>query len=182
MALKSTVCKAELQISDLDRHYYATHNLTLARHPSETDERMMVRLFAFALFASEALAFGKGLSAEDEPDLVECDRTGAIARWIDVGLPDERAVRKAAHRAREMVLFAYGGRVAEMWWQQNAAKLAALGNLTVIALPVATSAALAAMAGRTMRFSVTLQDGAVWFADDAGNHELSLEFLKRAAV
>ncbi len=96
MALKSTICKAELQLSDLDRHYYATHNLTLARHPSETDERMMVRLLAFALYASETLAFGKGLSAEDEPDLIERDPTGAVARWIDVGLPDERVQKTQA--------------------------------------------------------------------------------------
>lgn len=180
MALKSTICKAELQLSDLDRHYYATHSLTLARHPSETDERMMVRLLAFALYASEALVFGKGLSAEDEPDLVEIDPTGAIERWIDVGLPDEREVRKACHRSKQMVLITYGGRIAEMWWQQNGAKLAALGNLTVIDLPPSTSATLAAMAGRTMRFSVTIQDGVVWLADDAGNHELSLNLVKRA--
>ena len=181
MALKSTICKAELQLSDLDRHYYATHNLTIARHPSETDERMMVRLLAFALYASDSLAFGKGLSAEDEPDLIERDPTGAIARWIDVGLPDERDVRRACHKAGEMVLLTYGGRIAEMWWQQNGSKLAGLANLTVIDIPVETSATLAALAGRTMRFSCTLQDGAVWLADDAGNHELSLHYLKRAA-
>lgn len=182
MALKSTICKAELQLSDLDRHYYATHSLTLARHPSETDERMMVRLLAFALHASDALAFGKGLSTEDEPDLLEIDPTGAIERWIDVGLPDERDVRRACHRARTMVLVTYGGRVAEMWWQQNEGKLAGLGNLTVIDLPAATTATLAALAGRSMRFSVTIQDGSVWLADDAGNHELALSVLKRGAA
>ena len=118
MALKSTICKAELQLSDLDRHYYATHNLTLARHPSETDERMMVRLLAFALYASETLAFGKGLSAEDEPDLIERDPTGAVARWIDVGLPDEREVRRASHKSGEMILRTYGGCIADLWGQQ----------------------------------------------------------------
>lgn len=181
MALKSTICKAELQLSDLDRHYYATHSLTLARHPSETDERMMVRLLAFALHASDALAFGKGLSAEDEPDLLERDPTGAIERWIDVGLPDEREVRRACHRARDMVLLTYGGRIAEMWWQQNGGKLAGLPNLTVIDLPPETSATLAALAARTMRLSCTIQDGHVWLADDAGNHELPLTVRRKAA-
>lgn len=179
MALKSTICKAELQLSDLDRHYYQGHNLTLARHPSETDERMMVRLFAFALHASEALVFGKGLSAEDEPDLVECDPTGAIVRWIDVGLPDERDVRRACHRAREMVLITYGGRVADMWWQQNESRLAALSNLTVLALSAEEGAVLASLASRSMRLQCTIQDGTVWLADGTDNHEFSPRVLMR---
>ena len=180
MALKSTICKAELQVSDLDRHYYQGHNLTLARHPSETDERMMVRLFAFALYASDALVFGKGLSAEDEPDLVECDPTGEIVRWIDVGLPDERDVRRASHRSREMVLVTYGGRVADMWWQQNERKLAGLDNLTVLNLSTEEGAVLAALAARTMRLQCTIQDGTVWLADGIGNHEFSPQVLKHS--
>ncbi|MFA7292668.1 MAG: YaeQ family protein [Rhodocyclaceae bacterium] len=180
MALKSTICKAELQVSDLDRHYYVAHNLTLARHPSETDERMMVRLLAFALYASDALAFGQGLSSEDEPALCERDLTGAIERWIDVGLPDERNVRRAAHRSREMVLITYGGRIADMWWAQNESKLAGLDNLTVLNLPVEESATLTALAGKSMRLQCTIQDGVVWLADGTGNHELTPRVLKRA--
>ena len=181
MALKSSICKAELQISDLDRHYYQSHSLTPARHPSETDERMMVRLLAFGLYASEYLVFGKGLSAEDEPDLVELDPTGAIERWIDVGLPDERNVRRACHRSRHMVLITYGGRVADMWWQQNENKLSGLANLTVLNLSADEGAALAALAERSMRLQCTIQDETVWLADDAGNHEFSPRALKRAA-
>src|SRR5258706_13884366 len=109
MALKATIFKAELSIADIDRGYYADPSLPLARHPSETDERMMVRLLAFALGAAERLEFGRGLSSEDEPDLVERDLTGAIQRWIDVGLPDERDVRKACGRARRVDVIAYGG-------------------------------------------------------------------------
>src|SRR6202165_3675547 len=109
MALQSTIFKAELTVSDLDRNHFATHSLTLARHPSETDERMMVRLLAFALNADEALEFGRGLSAEGEPDLVKKDLTGAIELWIDVGLPDEREIRKAAGRARAVKVYVYGG-------------------------------------------------------------------------
>src|SRR4051794_1616348 len=102
MALKSTVFKVELAVADIDRGYYEDHLLTLARHPSETDERMMVRLLAFALHAHPLLAFGRGLSSADEPDLWQRDLTGTIERWIDVGLPDERDVRKACGRAPDV--------------------------------------------------------------------------------
>ena len=98
MALKSTVCKVVLSVADIDRGYYRDHELTIARHPSETDERMMVRLLAFALHADEALEFGRGLSTEDEPDVWRRDLTGVILQWIEVGLPDEREVRKALRR------------------------------------------------------------------------------------
>src|SRR2546423_13300461 len=110
MALKSTIFKAELQVSDLDRNHFATHSLTIARHPSETDQRMMVRLVAFALNADELLEFGRGLSSEDEADLVKKDLTGAIQLWIDVGLPDERDIPQAAGRARSVAGDLYRGR------------------------------------------------------------------------
>ena len=100
MALKATVHKAEVQISDMDRHYYQTHALTLARHPSETDQRLMVRLLAFVLFADERLEFGRGLSAEGEPDLWQRSLSGEIERWIDLGQPDESSIRRACGRAR----------------------------------------------------------------------------------
>lgn len=162
MALKSTIFKAEVQVSDLDRHYYATHALTLARHPSETDERMMVRLLAFILFANEALSFGKGLSADDEPDLWQKDLTGAIERWIDVGLPDEKRVRRACGRSARVAILSYGGRVADMWWQQNRAALQGQEKLTVIDLPPEFTASLAAGAERSMTIQCTRQDGELW--------------------
>ena len=164
MALKSTIFKAELAVSDLDRGHFATHSLTLARHPSETDERMMVRLLAFALDAGEALEFGPGLSSEDEPDLVRRDLTGAIELWIDVGLPDERDVRKAAGRARRVKVYLYGGRGAALWWKQNEAALARLANVSVVEVPAEASAAMAARAGRTMRIDCTIQEGGVWLS------------------
>src|SRR4051812_12926996 len=118
MALKATIFKAELQVSDLDRGHFQTHSLTIARHPSETDERMMVRLLAFAYDADERLTFGRGLSAEDEPDLVLTDLTGAIDLWIEVGLPDERDVRRACGRAARVKVYVYG-RGAAIWWRDN---------------------------------------------------------------
>jgi uncharacterized protein YaeQ len=168
VALKATIFKAELQVSDLDRGHYATHALTIARHPSETDERMMVRLLAFALNAHDALEFGRGLSAEDEPDLVQRDLTGAIELWIDVGLPDEREVRKAAGRARAVKVYTYGGRGAALWWEQNREALGRLENLTVVDIPDEAVEALEAMAERTMRFDCTIQEGRMYFSGEAG--------------
>lgn len=172
MALKATIHKADLSIADLDRNHYADYNLTLARHPSETDERMMVRLLAFALNAHEGLAFGKGLCVDDEPDLWRRDLTGAIELWIDVGLPDEKWVRKACNRSGAVLLLSYGGRAAQVWWSQIEDKLARLDNLTVLALPAEASAALAALASRAMRLQCTIQDGQVWLADGHANVHL----------
>ncbi len=128
MALKATIFKAELTVSDLDRGHFETHALTIARHPSETDERMMVRLLAFALNADERLAFGRGLSSEGEADLVLTDLTGAIDLWIDVGLPDEREIRKASGRADRVAVYTYGTG-ADPWWKQNAEALGRLANV-----------------------------------------------------
>jgi uncharacterized protein YaeQ len=164
MAIKATIFKAELQVSDLDRGHFATHALTIARHPSETDERMMVRLLAFALNADEALEFGRGLSAEDEADLLKKDLTGAIELWIDVGLPDEREIRKASGRAREVKLYLYGGRGANLWWEQNRQVLERLGNLTVVDVPPDITSKMKAFAARSMRLDCTIQEGEIWLA------------------
>ena len=171
MAIKATVFKAALQIADMDRHYYADHALTLARHPSETDERMMVRLLAFALYADELLAFGKGMSNDEEPDLWQKDLTGAIERWIDVGLPDERAIRKACGRADQVVVISYG-RAANIWWNENRSKLQRLNNLTVLNLASETTLALAALASRNMQLQCTLQENDIMMTSDAGMIEI----------
>jgi len=160
MALKSTIFKADVQIADMDGHYYQTHALTLARHPSETDERMMVRLLAFILYASDALAFGKGISSDDEPALWQKDLTGAIELWLEVGLPEERDLRKASGRAKQVVLVTYG-RAADIWWHQNRKQLQRLNNLTVLNLPAAQTQALAQLASRTMQLQGTIQEGVV---------------------
>ncbi len=175
MAIKATIFKADLQIADMERNYYHDHALTLARHPSETDERMMVRLLAFALHAHEYLEFGQGMTAEDEADLWRKDFTGAIELWIDVGLPDEKLVRKACGRASQVVVYAYGGRVAEMWFAQNSAQFERLKNLTVINLPQESTRALARLAQRTMQLQCTIQDGQVWLSD--GHDSVQVEWV-----
>ena len=166
MALSATLFKVTLKIADMDRNYYRDHTLTVARHPSETDERMMVRVLAFALNADDALAFGKGLSNDEEPALWRKDLTGAVELAIEVGQPDEKSIRKACGRARRVTVYNYGGRVADMWWRQNSGALARQDNLTVVNVPATTGAALAKMAQRTMQLHCTIQDGQMWLADD----------------
>ncbi|MGB7542172.1 MAG: YaeQ family protein [Burkholderiales bacterium] len=190
MALKATIFKAGLQIADTDRNYYRDHALTLARHPSETDERMMVRLLAFALNvgalnvgapnAGEALAFGKGLGADDEPDLWQKDLTGAIGLWIEVGLPDEKTVRKACGRAAQVRIYSYGGHGAELWWNQVRGKLDRAANLTVINLPAASSQAMARLAQRNMRLQCTIQDGHVLLTDGQDTAQVEPVTIKAA--
>lgn len=159
MALKATIFKVDLALADMDRNHYADYALTLARHPSENDQRMMVRLLAFMRYADEQLSFGKGMATDDEPDLWLRDLTGAIDLWMVVGQPDERWLRKASGRAARVVLFCYGGRVAEMWWEQNRAALERLSNLTVWRLASEDTQALAALANRAMRLQCLIQDG-----------------------
>jgi len=178
MALKATIFKAELQVSDLDRAHYGSYGLTLARHPSETAERMMVRVVAFALNAGERLEFGRGLSTDDEPDLWQRDLTGSIETWIDVGLPDPRRVRKAAGRAAKVVVYAYGGRAVDVWWRQAAADLERLPNVAVFALPQDATVSIAALAARSMRLQCMIQDGEVWFGDEGGSIALAPSPLK----
>lgn len=159
MAANATVFRAELQVSDMDRNYYATHALTLARHPSETDERLMVRLLAFALHADERLEFARGASSDDEPDLWLKSRSGEIELWIDVGQPDESRIRKACGRAGQVVVVNYHGRSADLWWDKVRPALARCNNLTVIDIDAATMAELAALTDRGMRLQCMIQDG-----------------------
>ena len=180
MALKSTIYKIDLNIADMDRQYYAQHNLTLAKHPSETDKRVMVRLIGFALYANEALIFGKGLSDDEEPDLWQKDLTGAIELWMDVGLPTEKDIRKACGRSQQVVVVLYGGRIADMWWDQNSKGLLKLNNLTVINLPETQE--LINMANRFMHVSFTIQDRQILVGHDGGCFHVIPNILKEPST
>jgi len=180
MAIKSTIYKIDLQVSDMDRNYYHQHNLTLAKHPSETDERVMVRLISFALYANEALIFGKGLSDDEEPDLWQKDLTGAIELWMDVGLPTERDIRKAAGRSKQVIVVLYGGRIADMWWTTNSKALLKIHNLTVINLP--DTKELASMASRSMDISCTIQDGQIMVGHNGGSFDITPVILKEPST
>jgi uncharacterized protein YaeQ len=178
MATKATIFRAELQVSDIDRNYYATHSLTIAQHPSETEERMMVRVLAFALNASERLAFGRGVSTDDEPDLWDRDLPGDIELWIEVGQPDESRLRRACGRAREVRVYTFSGRGAGIWWQKNAAALERCANLRVFDIAAETSAQLAALATRSMQLQLLVQDGHVQLSTDAGSVDVEVATLR----
>lgn len=175
MALKATIYKAQLAVADMDRQHYADYALTLARHPSETDERMMLRLVAFSLHAHERLAFGKGLSDPDEPDLWRHDLTGLIEDWIELGQPDERNLIRACGRAQQVSVYTYG-RGAEPWWAAAESKLARTRNLSVRRLSVPGDTPLAALAQRNMSLNCTIQDEQIWMA--GGDLSLAIDCLK----
>lgn len=184
MALKSTVYKATVAIADMDRSLYATHTLTLARHPSETDERLMVRLLAFALHVPAddhggALVFARGISDTEEPDLWQHSLAGELLHWVEVGQPDERRLARACGRARRVSLYAYSA-AAPIWWNGLAAKVARLDALAVWQLPAAQSQELAQLARRNMDLQVTVQEGAVWVGDGQASVEIHPVELKAA--
>lgn len=164
MALKATIYKADLSIADMDRHYYQEHALTIARHPSETDERVMIRVLAFALHADPALAYGKDLFDVEEPALWQKDLTGAIDLWVEVGQPDEKRLLKAAGRASRVVVYSYSA-TSDIWYKGLASKIDRNRKIEVINIPAAISAELEAMAARSMQLQCTIQDGQVWLTD-----------------
>lgn len=182
MAPNATICKAVLHIADVDRGYYEDHAVMLARHPSETDERMMVRLLAFALHAHEALSFGRGLSSEGEPALWRKDATGLIELWIEVGLPDDKAIRRACGRAGQVYVYTYGGRAADQWWKQNLAALERSSNLSVMNLSPESSGALGGFTQRAMELHCTIQDGQVLIGDGTNAAQVELTTWKAAAA
>jgi uncharacterized protein YaeQ len=169
MALRATIYKADLNVADNDRRYYGSHAVTVARHPSETDERMMVRMLAYALNADEALAFTKGLSDTDEPDLWRKDLTGAIELWIEVGQPDERRILKACGRAGQVLIYCYGGHASQIWWNGIRDKLSRARNLRVVNLASDATQALGGLAARTMALDINVQDGEVYVTAEGGS-------------
>jgi uncharacterized protein YaeQ len=179
MATKATVLKAELQISDMNRHYYGSHALTIAQHPSETEERLMVRLLAFALHASESLAFTRGISTEDEPDLWDKDLTEHITQWIDLGQPDEKRIRKACGRADEVTIYTYQPRNAGPWWEKNKQILQRFEHLSVAAIDI-VQGGLAELCDRNMSLQCSIQDDAVYLSNDSHEVEIAVRFFKDA--
>ncbi len=177
MALKSTIYKADLNISDMDRGYYADHSLTIARHPSETDERMMVRVLAFAIHASERMAFGKGISDTEEPDFWEKDYTDAVLLWGEVGQPDDRRLLKACGRSEQVFVYSYA-HASPIWWKQMNSRLDRAKNLCVKNIDSNVSQELAKLAARTMQLQCTIQDGQIWLSGGELSVQIDLETLK----
>lgn len=181
MALKSTIFKANLAVADIDHGYYADHALTLARHPSETDERMMMRLVALAFNAHKlqtvcggdgTLAFGAGLSDPDEPDVWLRDFTGRTRLWVEVGQPEDKPLLKACGRADEVLLYCFS-HSAEVWWRGIESKLTRSANLGVFRVASPVAQALGALAQRNMQLQATLQEGVLMLGD--GSRHVDIE-------
>ncbi|MBE9638140.1 YaeQ family protein [Salipiger mangrovisoli] len=166
MAQKSTIYKVELSVSDMDRHYYETHKLTVAKHPSETDERLMVRLLAFALNADEQLELTKGLSTDDEPDIWQKSLSGELDLWVALGLPSDKVVRQSCAKAAKVIVYSYGGRPAEVWWDKIKGSTTRFDNLQVMNFSDEATRDLADMASRSMKLQVNIQDGDVMVSAD----------------
>jgi uncharacterized protein YaeQ len=166
MAQKSTIYKVELSVSDMDRHYYETHKLTVAKHPSETDERLMVRILAFALNAHEQLEMTKGLSTDDEPDIWQKSLSGELELWVALGLPSEKVVRQSCGKADAVIIYCYGGKTAEMWWEKVKNSTTRFDNLQVINFSQDDTNKLEKLASRSMKVQVNIQDGDVMVSVD----------------
>ena len=158
MAQKATIYKVELSVSDMDRHYYETHNLTVAKHPSETDERLMLRILAFALNAHEQLEFTKGISTDNEPDIWQKSLSGELELWVELGLPGEKIVRQSCGKANEVVVYCYGGSTAELWWEKIKNSTTRFDNLQVTNFSKKDTSELGKQARRSMKLQVNIQN------------------------
>jgi uncharacterized protein YaeQ len=177
MAQKSTIFKVELQVADMDRIHYQNYSITLARHPSETELRMLIRLLAFAFNASEDLLFSKGISTDNEPDIWQKNLTGDILLWIDLGQPDEKRIRKACGRAQHVIVYTYQQRSAEHWWQQTKNNLDRFDNLQAYRI-IVDDRDLEVLVNRNMKLQCTIQDGVCWLTDGNTSARVTLEKWK----
>ncbi len=175
MASSATIYKAYINITDMDRNYYADHHLTIACHPSESEQRMMVRVLAFILNAAEQLSFTKGLSATEEPALWLKNDIEDILLWIDIGQPDEKRIRHACQRAKQVIIYTYQPRSAAPWLKQIEGKISRYNNLTIKHLNQETVDKLSSLAQRTMKLQCTIQDGELWINDDDQQVEIRLQ-------
>ncbi len=182
MALKATIYKANLSLSDMDRACYGEHSLTIAKHPSETEERMMNRILAFALLRpideeNGTLEFAKSMWDPDEPDLWHKDLTGQIEHWVDMGLPDESRIKRVAARSKRCTVFTFANSTP-VWWAGIKNAVVRLQNLTVLNIPSEQSLALAALAHRSMSLQIMVQDATVWISSDSGSVEIQPQRLQ----
>ena len=174
MAISSTINKISLNIANMDQHYYQSHDLTIAQHPSETDFRFMIRVIAFAANASEQLCFSKGLADDEEPDLWQKTLTNDIELWIDLGQPDEKRIRKACGRAGQVIIYTYHERKAKAWWQQQQTKCQRFSNLQVVHI---NADGVDSLLKRSMQLQCNIQDGILYLSDDEVNLTVTMNRL-----
>jgi uncharacterized protein YaeQ len=174
MALKATVYKARLSLSNLNIHHYSDYSITLAKHPSETDQRLMFRLMAFSLLAHEDLQFTKGLSDDDEPDLWKINHDGSIDHWIELGVPDERRIRQICGKAKQVSIYTYHGEHALHWFDSIEKKLHRFGHLNVVHFIPKEGMSLEDFASKSMNLSITIEDNEIWLS--CGEDRICVEF------
>lgn len=177
MAQNATIYKAELQLADMDQGHYQNYSMTIARHPSETDLRMMVRLLAFALNASDTLLFSKGISTDNEPDIWQKNLSDEILLWIDLGQPDEKRIRKACGRSQQVIIYTYQQRSAAAWWQQIKNSLQRFDNLHIYSLEV-EGHEIEQFVDRQIQLQCTIQDGECWLTDGNASTTIKLKQWK----
>ncbi len=175
MAINATINKITLNIADMDRHYYQDHELTVAQHPSETDLRFMIRLVAFMANASESLTFTKGLESDEEPDLWQKTLTDEIELWVDLGQIDEKRIRKACGRSKQVTIYTYHQRKADIWWQQHQEKCQRFNNLSIFHI---NAEGIEAMVKRSMPLQCNIQDGEIYLSDDKNSISITFDRLK----
>lgn len=181
MALKAIIHKAQIRLSDLDRNVYGEHSVTIARHPSETDERMLIRLLAFTLHApadsdQPPLEFAKDIWEPEEPSLWQKDPTGRVLHWIDIGQPDEKRLLRVSARVDRLTVYTFNANTP-VWWKGLENRITRLRNLHVWQIPPAQSQALATLSQRTLQLQVTIQDGAIWVDDGSRSIEVAPQRL-----
>ena len=185
MALKSTIYKLDLSIADIDHGYYAEHALTIARHPSETEVRLMIRILAFAINAHEvqtrckgegSLSFGAGLSNPDDADLWVTDFQQRIKLWIDVGQPEDKPIARACQRSDSVRIYCFS-QAAALWWKRIEPKVKRFSKLEVLQIPSVQANELGTWAQRQMSLQATIQEGAISLSNDAQTLVFGIESL-----
>jgi uncharacterized protein YaeQ len=177
MALKATIFKVNLQISDMDRQYYQGHDLTIARHPSENDERMMLRLMAFAMNASDSLSFTKGISTTEEPDIWQKNLTDDIELWIELGQPDEKRIKQAANKSDRVKIYTYNKKSSDVWWKQNQQFINSLKNVEVFEFSEGAGNELTSLVEKTMQLQCMIEQAQMWLSNESHTIEISCNRL-----
>lgn len=182
MALKSTIHKVRLSLANLNIHHYSDYSLTIAKHPSENDLRMMIRLLAFSLSAQEELQFTKGLSADSEPDLWKINHDGSIEHWIELGLPDERHIRQICSKANNITIYTYHGNQALQWFDSIASKVQRFDHLKIVHFSATNGQSLedlAALAEKGMNLSISIEDNEIWISNETARICIEFKIVKR---
>jgi len=174
MAINSTVVRAKISIADMTRHYYQDLHLTLAQHPSENENRLMIRLLAYIINAQESLCFTKGLSTSDEPDIWMKDLTGEINLWIELGLPDESRIKKAVNRSQHTILYCYDDKSFTPWFKKNESRF---GHKTLSIYKVKDNDAmsLSLLYKRALDWQVNIDETGIMIIDNTSQAVITVD-------